>query len=166
MKYTQHTKGYSLIELLVYLSIFSILCLVIIKSLVTSMTVYSQSQSYRKIQAQGELVMERMTRELREATSVTGGSFDTNPGSITLTGKDLSGNPDTVAFSVVSNQIQISVNGVTSTLTGGQVASNSLIFRKVTTSNGSAIRVELQLQTVTGYKITVPFNTTVLLRGK
>ncbi|MEI6022236.1 MAG: prepilin-type N-terminal cleavage/methylation domain-containing protein [bacterium] len=166
MKKTQATKGYSLIELLVYLSIFSILCLVIIKSLVTSMTVYSQSQSYRKIQAQGELVMERMTRELRQATSVTGGNFDANPGSITLAGKDLSGNPDTVAFSVVNNQVQISVNGVNSTLTGGQVASNSLIFRKVTTSNGSAVKVELQLQTVTGYKITVPFNTTVLLRGK
>jgi Tfp pilus assembly protein PilW len=170
MKYLflqKYQKGNSLIELMVYLGIFSVLCLVIIKSLVTSMTIYSQSQAYRKVQSQGELVMERITRELRQATSVTSGTYNTSPGSVSLSGKDLSSTPETVVFDVSGGNVQVTVNGATPTpLTGGQVGVSSLIFRSVTTSVGTAIKVELILTTTSGYKITTPFYTTVLLRGK
>lgn len=166
MKKIIFTKGNSLIELIVYLAIFSVLCLVIIKSLVTSMTVYGQSQGYRKLQAQGELVMERVTHELRQATTVTG-TYGTSPGSITLTGKDISGTAQTVAFSMSSGKVWVSVNGgAQSPLTGGNIAPSSLIFRTITTSKGTAIKVELTLATTSGTSIAAPFQTTVFLRGK
>ncbi len=166
MKNTFFTKGNSLIELIVYLAIFSVLCLVIIRSLVTSMTVYGQSQGYRKIQEQGALVMERITREIRQATSVTG-TYNTSPGNITLTGKDISGTVQTIAFSMSSGKVWVSLNGgALSPLTAGNIAPSSLIFRPVTTSKRTAIKVELILTTTSGASITAPFQTTVFLRGK
>lgn len=163
-----NTKGYSFVELIVYMAIFALISLVIIKSLVTSLTIYAQSQTYRKLQGQGELVMKRITRELRQASTVNTASstFNSATGVLSITGKDTSGVSQTVIFSATSTAVQVSVNGVSSPLTAGQVAPNSLIFRQVTTSTGTAIKVELQLKTTSGYALTAPFYTTVLLRGK
>lgn len=166
MKYYFFNKGNSLIELIVYLAIFSILCLVIIRSLITAMTIYSQAQGYKKLQTQGELVMERFTREIRQATTASG-TYDTNPGSLTLTGKDINGVAQTVAFGIANGKVTVSVNGgVQSQLTGGNIAPTSLIFRNVVTTKGTAIKVELVLATTTGGSISAPFQTTVFLRGK
>lgn len=168
MKIKSFTKGNSLIELIVYLAIFSVLCLVIIKSLVTSMTVYGQSQGYRKLQAQGELVMERITHELRQATSASITSSGVSPSTLTLTGKDTSGTSQTFKFDLSgANAVQITTNStVVSPLTGGNIKASSLIFTTVSTSKGTAVKVNLTLTTTSGYSVSAPFQTTVFLRGK
>ena len=113
-------SGYSLLELLVYVALFSALSVLLVKSLVTSLSVYAAAQSYRRVQSEGQLVMDQLVREVRNATSVTvaASTFGTSPGVLVLVGEDDFGAARTVTFSVVNNRLQINDNGTIGTLRG------------------------------------------------
>jgi len=164
----QHSKGYSLIELLIYIALFAILSVVLIQSLVTSFRVYAASQSYRRVQAEGELSMERIVREIRSATTITTSTstFDSSPGVLALVGTDSVGATRTVTFSVSNGQLQINDNGTSGALTSTKVSVGTLIFRKITTTYSTAVKVELTLTTTVGQTLTSSFYDTVILRGK
>lgn len=168
MYWFKRQSGYSLLELLIYVALFSALSVLLVKSLVTSLNVYAAAQSYRRVQAEGELAMERMTREVRSATSITTGSstFDTSPGVLVLSGTDSSGATRTVTFLVSGGQLQINDNGTTGTLTSSSVSISSLIFRKITTAVGTAVKIELTLSTNVGRSVSASFYDTIILRGK
>jgi type II secretory pathway component PulJ len=165
MKNNRLNQGYSLIELLVYITIFVFISIILINALVTIMRTHATSQAYRRLQHNGELVLERMTRETREASSVDSGSvLDTNPGVLILSGTDSGGSARTVTFSVSDGAVQINDNGTSGNLTSDEVTVTSLIFRSVTTVAGTGVKVELQLSTANGYSASAPFYTTVMLR--
>lgn len=168
MYFLKRQSGYSLLELLIYVALFSALSVLLVKSLITSLNVYAAAQSYRRVQAEGELAMERIVREIRSATSITTASstFDSSPGTLVLVGTDSAGASRTVTFSVVSNQLQINDNGTVGTLTSSTISISSLIFRRITTSYSSAVKVELTLATSVGRSVSASFYDTVILRGK
>lgn len=168
MRFFKPQSGYSLLELLVYIAIFSTLSILLIKSLVTSINVYAAAQSYRRVEAEGQLAMDRMVSEIRAATTITtaASTFNTNPGVLVLSGTDASGATTTVTFSVVNNQLQINDNGSVGTLTSTSVSVPSLIFRQITTTLGSAVKIELTLTTTVGRTLTTSLYDTAILRGK
>lgn len=168
MKKSSFQEGYSMLELIVYLAIFAVISLVLVKSLITSINTYAQAQEYRRLQNNGELVMERITREIRQAKTITAGSstFDNNNGVLVLTGNDLSNTPQTVTFATSGNTITVTVNGTTSILTSSQVAPVSLVFRNVNTGGNNALKIELKLKTIVGPLVTSDFYNTVSLKGQ
>ncbi len=165
MRHKQHTAGYSLIELVIYIGLFVGLSFIIIQSFVVVMKTYATAQRYRTLQHTSELVMERITREIREASSVaTAGSiFTTSPGTLALSGEELDGTPYTVSFSVANNMVRITENGVTTDLSSNEVVVQNLTFWDIAGA-GNAVRVQLTLQTVKPPLINTTFYTTVNLR--
>lgn len=161
MKKNTLTSGYSLIELLVYIAIFVFISILLINGLLSVMRTHTTSQAYRRLQHNGELVLERITREVREASNIdTGSVFDTSPGTLALSGTDSTGMARTVTFTLSDGIVQINDNGISGNLTSSEVTVTSLLFR----SAGTGVKVELQMTTASGYITTATFYTTVMLR--
>ena len=153
------TAGYSLLELLIYIALFAMISVLLVHSLVVLMRTYASAQGFRKLQNNGELIIERITREVRAAESISGGTFGSHPGTVTLMN---AGN--SVAFAVSNGAATITQGGVTETLSTSEVAVTSMIFRRITTPVGEGVKVELTLTTVGGVVRAGSFYSTVLLR--
>lgn len=161
--HNNRNRGYSLLELIIYIALFAVISVLLVRSLVTVMKTYAKAQNYRRLQNNGELVMERITREVRASKSIASGVYTTNPGSLTLL-QDNEGVPQTVGFSVSDASVQVSVDGSTAPLSTTQVAVTNLIFRTVTTTQGAGIKTELTVTTTSAPIITAKFYSTTLLR--
>jgi hypothetical protein len=105
----------------------------------------------------------RLANNIRTGTSTLGSS----PGVLDLDSVDSGGTAQTVKFDVSSGDLNLSYNG---TLQASILAPNidvtSLIFRKITTTNSTAVKVEITLQDTrdrTG--LTEKFSDTIILRG-
>lgn len=166
MQKTNYSKGYSVIELVVYITLFVLISVVVIQSLIFVMKTYANARSFRTLQQNGELVMERITREVRQASSISVASsvFGSSPGTLTVSGTDTVGVPYTDIFSVVSGAVQLSVNGVTSNLSSSEVTVSNLTFWNITTTSSEAVRIQLSLTTTNIPIVTKSFYTTVILR--
>lgn len=161
-----YSKGYSLIELVIYIALFVILSMAVMQSLISIMKTYSNAQSYRTIQQNGELVMERTTRELRQADtlSTAGSTFGTSPGVVTFSGQDVAGVPYTGTIGVSNGKVQVTIGGVTSDLTNNTVVVSSLIFSRIQSVPKEAVKMILTLTTAKAPFVTSSFYTTVILR--
>jgi Tfp pilus assembly protein PilW len=167
MKQPNFSKGYSLIELLVYVSLFVLISIVIIQSLIFTMKTYANARAYRTLQQNGELVMERITREIRQASAVSTGSstFGSSPGTLSLSGEDSVGTPYTATVSVSGGSVQLATSSVGSTLSSTEVTVSNLTFWNITTATSSAIKIELTLTTLNSPVISSKFYGTAVLRN-
>ncbi|MDQ3076809.1 MAG: hypothetical protein M3Q63_02035, partial [bacterium] len=127
MKYVRPTfkKGVSLIEMLVYVSLISVIFLLIVR------TVLSFTGSYRQLAANRELehtalnVLERITREVRNASSI---SVSSGALTVVQTNNSLS---TTTRFYRDGNVVKVDVNGTYSgplSVTRGPVTSLTFII--------------------------------------
>ncbi len=165
-----HTKsGYSLIEVLIYIAIFSVLVIVVMNVFIVFISFFNEGRGNRAILESGNAVMERMSREIRLAsyvrysTSTLGSSF----GALDLDTLDSSSNPTNVKFEVNNGGIEF-VQGSTTmgNLLGDNVEVTNLIFRKIDTGNSKAVKIEMTLKDK--HDMLTPtqnFYNTVILRG-
>ncbi len=167
MNKSNYTKGYSLIELLVYITLFITISLVVMQSLLYAMKTYSNARTYRSIQQNAELAMERITREIRQADtiSVTGNVFGSSPGTLVISGINDLGNSFTDSITVAGGAVQITTNSVASTLTSSEVIVNDLTFWNISAAASDAIKLKMTLSTTRPPVITKSFYTTVILRN-
>ena len=155
-------------EFIMYIAIFSLLSMGIVSSLVVSMKLYTVAQANHTLQSNGELALERMIREIRSLDAITVGSstFGSHPGILALSGEDTSGNPRTVSFSVSNGSLVMYENGVlVGSLTGPNVVVTNLVFNRITTGVGEAVKLELSLRTNRAFVSSTSFNSTIILRG-
>ncbi len=166
MKQQNYSKGYSLIELVIYIALFVVISIVIVQSLVFVMKTYANARSFRALQQNGELVMERITREVRQSNTVSTASsvFGVTPGTLVVSGLTSGGSAYTDTFSVVNGAVQLSTTGVISTLSTNEVVVNALTFWNITTANSDAIKVRLDLTTVKAPIVSKSFYSTIILR--
>ncbi len=165
------SSGFTIIEVLLYCALFITISAMLIGSLLGMMKGYNGTRINNDLLDSGQVAMERMTREIRGAVSVNTGSstFATSPGVLLLNSLDSSGAAKTVRFGLSSGVLQItdSTDGTVRDLTGSKVSVTSLIFRNVVTTNDTAVRVEMTVQSTrsgTGKSITL-YNTIVLRGG-
>ncbi|MBP6904565.1 MAG: hypothetical protein KBB91_00725 [Candidatus Pacebacteria bacterium] len=165
MKTSQH--GYSVLELLIYIALFAFLSVVLIQSLVTVMKTYTQAQSYRALQTNGEFVMERITRELRNGTTATTSACATTPGTLSIASTDSGGTSHTNVFMVADAKAQLVTDGAGAVdLSTTEVSVTSLTFCSLTTPVGQGVKTTLVLSTTKGIPISASFYSTIVLRGQ
>lgn len=169
MKWLKKQSGFSLIEIMIYVLLFSILAGVVINSFVSTIGSFSNTKTNRDLQEGGNTAMERISREIRQANSVTvaNSNLGTSPGTLELATTDSSGANATVKFVFENNGIFMYKNGtLAANLLGQNVIPTNLIFRRIVTTNGTAVKVEMTLQDNRGkaHK-TANFYDTIILRG-
>lgn len=162
-------KGFSLVEMLIYIFILTIILAVVTNS------IYSLSKSYRSIRSADTLEasamssLDRIVREIHDATSVDTAlsTLDTSPGVLMLNTTDEAGVATTIKFLVTSQALRVQEAGVdVGPLTDSSARVTSLIFRSITTAQSKAVKVEMTIESGVGssYK-SRNFYSTAVLRG-
>lgn len=162
-------RGFSLIEVIVYVSIISIIAGVFGGMVIAISRSYSKLAVMREMDIAGITAMERMTRSIRSSTSIdiAGSTLDVNPGVLSLDYLDVNEVNTRTIFQVTNQNIQIRINDVDQgVLLPEGVTVSSLIFRRIDTGRSEAVRVEMRLVTRIG-NTTADENyySTIILRG-
>ena len=85
-----------MVELVVYSAIVAVMAVLTVRAVLSLTKVVSEIKSYTDIQGAGTLAMERMTKEIRSASSVDLSQSSFAAGHLTLNGTDASGAPKKV----------------------------------------------------------------------
>lgn len=164
MKQTKVKKenGYAILELLFYISFFAVLSLVVISAMVTMTNAFRETTIQAELLQSGS-IMEKMSREIRQASDITSIAATELELSMTNSG----GGNKTVEFLLSGNDIQFWDGGSNvGNLNSSNIVVTALSFTQITTANGKAVKIGLTVRS-THDKLnrTVDFYDTVVLRG-
>ncbi|MFA6520178.1 MAG: hypothetical protein WCT44_01070 [Candidatus Paceibacterota bacterium] len=151
-KKRKNNQGVALLELLFYIALFTMLSLVVINAMIT------MARSFKETATQAELIqsgsiMERISREIRQASSIT---------SISATDLKL----NAVEFKLSGSDLQLFENNIfIGNLNTPNIAITGLVFTEITTAQGKAIKIFLSLKSNNDISARiVDFYDTVVLR--
>jgi type II secretory pathway pseudopilin PulG len=155
-------NGYAILELLFYISIFVVLALVVIDSMI----IMSRAFKETSIQAeflQGGAIMERMSREVRQAYGVSAISST----DLSLNTTDSAGVNKVVRFALSGTNIQLWDAGINiGNMNPPNISVTSLSFTQITTAEGQAIKIVMTIQSSRDTSNrSVEFYDTLVLRG-
>jgi type II secretory pathway pseudopilin PulG len=162
--FSQSRKGgYSMIELLFYIALFTIVAIAVINSMIT------MTKAFRETAIQSELgsssvIVERISREIRQASNIN--SISSN--NLQLATTDENGVAKTVQFVLSSSDVQLYEDGVfTGNLNSPNITVTALTFSQITTTAGKAVKVSLSLSSDNDVlSRTLDFYNTIVLRGQ
>ncbi len=162
-------KGFSLIELLIYIAIISMVFGLFTQIVLSVSKSYAEIAVIRNLDTGAISAMERITREVRASSSIDAANtvLGTSPGVLSLNQVDSNGTRSTVLFKTNNQNIQMKRDGNDQgTFLPSGVAVSSLVFSSINSGNSSAVKILMQLVGTSG-KITRTKNyyNTIILRG-
>jgi len=169
MKKRYKQSGFTLVEVILYTVLFAALSVVLINCLLIMLRAYTETRVNDDLLESAQVSLERMTREIRIAKSVdtTTSVFGSSPGTLKINTTDASGTAKTEQFDVSSSALRFTDNGtVSGNITGAKVSVTSLVFRNITTTAGTAVRIEMTLQSLrSSSNKSITVYDTVAMRG-
>ncbi|KND48027.1 MAG: hypothetical protein AB201_00295 [Parcubacteria bacterium C7867-006] len=167
MQIKNKKSGYTLVEMVIYVAVMSIVFLLIVNTVLSFTKSYKGIYVLRIVDGSAVDAMERMTREIRGATSVdtVNSTFGSNPGVLTLVSVS-SSNSTTTKFYLDNGVLKVDINGVYSgPLSGVGVSVDSLIFTKLDSGISTAIKIDMIVRGTAGQTTrTKNYHTTILLK--
>lgn len=169
----RYKGGFTLVEMIIYLAIMTVITIALIRSLVIVLNSNRASFADSNIRNSAYSAMENMVREIRGSQSidtVNSVLYPSQTGILQLNQVDTSGNPYIVRFSTSSSLALNFSEGSTTPALAGPITLNgtkvmNLIFTKINTGNSQAVRIQMNLSaTVNGQTRTQWFYDTVILR--
>ena len=161
-------KGYSLVEMVIYIAILSIVSILVINTVLSFTKGYRDVMALRMIDHSSIDVMERMTRDIRSATQIDNGNsvFGTNPGVLVLV-STVNGVSTVTKFYLEKGIIKLDINGsYFGPLTLSNTTVNSLVFTKLDSGISSAVKIDMTVSsTAGGVTKTKTYHSTIVLRG-
>lgn len=161
-------RGFTLVEILVYIAILAILSVAVVNTLLLVSASLAEIRVTRTLNATAALAMERMIRQIRDAKSVNIGAstFDLSPGVLSFTGSESPALTHRLALAGSTLELESGSNPAVALTPPGVLVTN-LVFRLITASTTSqAVKVELSLAASTGRATTTQnFYGTAVLRN-
>lgn len=161
--------GFSLIEVLVYVFILALILGVVTSSLFSVAKSYRAMKSTSSIDVTAQTVLERMTREIRDARSVSDADsiFNSSPGRISLITTDNVGVPLQIDFYLNNQTLFVEEGGVEiGPLSASSARVSNLVFRKISTGESEALKIEMTVESGQGDSFrSKNFYSSVVLRG-
>ncbi len=166
---TQRRRGFSLVEMVVYIGVVSLLTSVLVATLIPLARVYGNLAASRDVNASAYAALDRFVREARAADAVISAEsvLGAHPGSITFAKTDSERVATSVRFSLVGGALHVFENDVdVGPLTRASVTVESLVFRYAASGSGKMASVEVTLTGSHGRATkTAPFSAGAVLRG-
>ncbi|MBK5215676.1 MAG: hypothetical protein JJE53_02635 [Candidatus Pacebacteria bacterium] len=158
-------SGYSIVEILVYLAIFTSISILVINLFITIIASFNVTSINRKLLESGNVSMERISREIRQAENIDIANSSSN--SLQLNSVDSVGSNFVIKFSSIDGDLNLYKDGVfMGNLLNEEVVLTNLIFRRISTTQGEAVKIEMSLQYTEGKSTkTENFYNTIILRG-
>jgi len=152
MKSILKNKGFSILEMLIYVSILTIMLAVIMGVTISIIRSVRVVNALREIESSAIVSFERISRETRLADSIdlAESDFDVADGRLVLIGVDEDNNPRTVEFYLDDGSLMVEENGVEpGSLTQAEAEVTSLIFRHFSGENSEGVRTEISIESGT-----------------
>ncbi len=161
----QLKKGYSLVETIIYLAIFTFISIFVINSFITIMSSFWVTNYNRNILESGITSLERITREIRQAESID--TINTTSTNLVLNGEDESGNPRTVRFTLSDGAINFYENGnLLGDLTHPDTIISNLSFTRISNTESEAVKIQMTISSDgSNIERSENFYSTIILRG-
>ncbi|MDQ3015009.1 MAG: prepilin-type N-terminal cleavage/methylation domain-containing protein [bacterium] len=163
----QQNKGFTLFEMIIYIAVIGMMFAVTIHTIVSFTRSYRHLAVLRSLDRSAVTILERMTRDIRNANSVDTGQsvFVSSPGTLAVV-QTSGGLSTTTRYYTQSGQMRLDENGsYVGPLTLNNTLVSSLVFQQMTGTT-TAIRIDLTLQSTSGgVTRTKPFHATVILKG-
>ncbi len=165
--------GFTLVEMLIYLVIMTVIMVALVRSLVIVFSSNRASFVDSNLRNSAYSAMENMIREIRGSQSIDAVNsvlYPSQSGVLQLNQVDASGNPYIVRFSISSSLALNLSEGSAAPALVGPITSNgtkviNLSFAKINTGNSQAVRIQIGLSaTVNGQTKSQQFYGTVILR--
>ena len=144
--------GFTLIELLIYTGILMLLVAVVGSTLLSMGRAYRSLGAEQAVENAGRVGLERMAREARSshAIDLSGSTFGTSPGQLSLNTTDENGTAIVVQFFLSGESLHVREGGVDQgPLTVASARVTNLVFRKITTEKSTAIKIEMAVESGT-----------------
>ncbi|MFA6386715.1 MAG: hypothetical protein WCW04_03030 [Candidatus Paceibacterota bacterium] len=157
--------GFSIIEIVIYIAIFTALSIVVINSFIIVLSSFSTIRSNHDLLNSGSIAMEKITREIRQADSID--ILNSTDEILQLNSTDNSSNPVVVKFAKVGNALNLYRNGtLVGNLLTSKVTLTSISFIRTSNAKSEGEKIKMVLNNTAG-KInkTENFYDTVILRG-
>ena len=165
-------RGFSILELVIYIAVLVTVSAVSIDSLLRAQPVFIRGRLIQNVDTSGEIILQKIIREARLAHDIDAASsaFNVHPGVLALNtvASAADATPTTAIASLVSGALQFQRAGQTpEVLNSLDVTVTNLVFRNVTQSGVSkAVKIELTLEARKGRRIvTSNFYGTAILKN-
>ncbi len=155
-------EGYSLLEMLIYLTLLTVIFIVVINTVLSYTGSYRNLAALRAAEHTGIDAMERMTRDIRKAVTAN----TSIAGQLTLT-ETTSGISTTTRFYVQNNVLKVDINGVYSgPLSVSNSTVSSLTFATATSTNSTIVKIDMTVNGISGpVTKTKLYHSTIILKG-
>lgn len=162
-------KGFSIVEIIIYLAIFTTLSVLVINSFMTILSSFNTTNVNRRLLESGSFIMERMSREIRQAKNIdmANSILGSSPGILQLNSTDPAGAVMIIKFVRLNQLLYLYKDGNSiGNLTDNDTRITNLVFRRIVTTEGEAVKIEMTLEYTSG-RITKSenFYNTIVLRG-
>lgn len=164
-------KGFTLIEILVYVIIFSLVFVFMLNTILTVVKIYNRFRITKDLKINAEFSLEKMTREIKLANDIDSSKsvFNSNPGKLYLNSvNQLSGVSEIVEIEVLGNALALKKNNfLIDFFTSSSTEVTNLVFRKIESSTSTkAVKIELELISKRGSEQkSEKFYTTAILKN-
>lgn len=161
-KVLSQAKGYSVLELVFYIALFATISLVVINAMITMTKAFKETSIQTEF-VQSGVIMERMSREIRQAYDIS----SITATDLVLNTTDSLGANKTVRFLLSGTNLQLFENAVlVGNLNPPNIVVTGLTFSQITTTKGKAVKIVLSLRSSNDASNRVKdFYDTVVLRG-
>jgi len=156
------------VEMVIYVAILSIVTVVIANTLVSFSRSYRDLLALRLVDHSGIDAMERMTRDIRFATSINlvGSTLGTSPGVLTIV-RTTNSISTTTKFYIQNSILKTDVNGsYFGPLSSSGATVTNLVFSKIDNAISKAIKIDMTVSATVGTATkTKSYHSTVILKG-
>lgn len=165
------TKGFTLVEVLVSVVIFTILLAIVVYALFSISRSERHVRALRNIETSAVVLMERITREIKNASSVdvANSVFLSDSGKLVLITPNDSGGSKTLEFFLSNGVLRLKENGVDTgqiTLSADRSNIARLFFALISINNIQGVKIETTIESGTGeYEKTKNFYNTAMVRS-
>ncbi len=160
--------GFSLIEIVVYLAIFTAISILVINSFIIVIYSFREIRSNHDLLNSGTFSMERISREIRQAKNIDVINSQVNGGNILqLNSTDSSGNSVVFKFIKEGDDFNIYNNGsLVGNLLTQNVVITALSFDRISTVRSEGLKIKIVLRDIKSKsEKSESFYDTVFLRG-
>lgn len=137
----KNSIGSSLVELIVYMGMFSILLIMLLQMFTTILNAQLESQATSSVALDGRYILSRLTYDIQEATNIA------TPSSFGISGTTLrvTGNNRDFSYTINNNVLNLTNNstGTTDSLNSIDTSISNLSFTKIGTSSSSDNSVQI-----------------------
>jgi hypothetical protein len=165
--YKENRAGFSLLEMLIYVGLFSFFMIIAVNASIIMTGAYARARTAKLLDSAAVNILSKIAAEARQSSAINAlSTLGVSPGHLILE-KSLDTGTEEVEFYIGDGRLIFernneAVGGITSP--GVQV--NSLVFRKIDSVHGQALKVELSLTASKGGETkSETFYQTVVLRG-